>query len=332
MYLEEVLEPSFGLQQDNWSLQCNNFGKEGQLTVIGWSGYGGTGKWYILTCSTCGMDSELHGNGHFRMKKGDLLKGAIPCACTRKPTWSAKQYEILCQRAAESKPFRYLGLAEDFRNSLTYIKLECQTHGIWETANITRLIHDATGCPKCGIETVSEFKSKEDHDFINSFFAVGTFHPDTIFQKIDRQDVTGRRPYWLMHCPDCNSSGEATSSALRLGSRPCECSPQRQKQAYINFVYDGNDVVALKFGVANNFYRRLKEQRVYSSFKLENFGVWEFKTKLDCFSAERLCKETLLCPVLSKQELPDGWSETTPTYNVDKIISLYESCGGIRIK
>lgn len=330
MYLEDVVEGE--LCQDQWSLSEPVFGKDGQIKVLGWSGYGGTGKWYIVACSTCALDEPLHGTGHFRIKKGDLMKGAIPCACTRKPTWTERQYKVLCERAATVKPFKYLGLAEEFRKGLTYVRLECPTHGVWETANITRLIHDTTGCPQCGVELVSEFKSKDDQEFINSFFAVGTFHPDTKFHRIDRQDVTGRKPYWVMYCPDCGHSGEATSSALRLGSRPCECSPQRQKQAYINFVYDGLDIVAVKFGVANNFHRRLKEQRVYASFKLENFGVWEFKSKLECFSAERKCKDELLCAILSKQELPDGWSETTSPSNIDKIINIYESFGGTRIK
>ena len=57
---EEVLDPEYGLQQDDWSLSKPTFGEGGHLEVIGWSGKTkGRIKYYILECSVCKKDSEL---------------------------------------------------------------------------------------------------------------------------------------------------------------------------------------------------------------------------------------------------------------------------------
>lgn len=70
MNLEDVIDPEYGLQQDEWSLTRPKFGKEGQLEVVGWSGKSGSNNLYILMCLTCNQDSELFGEGYFRSVKG----------------------------------------------------------------------------------------------------------------------------------------------------------------------------------------------------------------------------------------------------------------------
>lgn len=50
MNLEDVIDPAYGLQQDEWSLSKPKFGEHGQLEVVGWSGREHNKKWYILRC------------------------------------------------------------------------------------------------------------------------------------------------------------------------------------------------------------------------------------------------------------------------------------------
>jgi hypothetical protein len=63
------------------------FGEEGQIEVVGWSGNkdGKGDKLYILKCNKCSKDSELFGEGYFRSTKGNLVKGAVPCGCSKSP-------------------------------------------------------------------------------------------------------------------------------------------------------------------------------------------------------------------------------------------------------
>lgn len=86
--LEDLIDPEYGLQQDEWSLTRPKFGEHGQLEVIGWSGKLYTSfKKYIVKCSICSKDSELFGEGLFCGIKANLLK-SLPCGCSTHPKWS----------------------------------------------------------------------------------------------------------------------------------------------------------------------------------------------------------------------------------------------------
>lgn len=47
--------------------------------------------------------------------------------------------------------------------------------------------------------------------------------------------------------------------------------------------------------------------------------------------AERECKEQLECGVVLKRDMPDGWTETTYVYNLEKIVEIYERNGGVKV-
>ena len=108
-------------------------------------------------------------------------------------------------------------------------------------------------------------------------------------------------------------------------------SKQRQKEAYIHFISCSFQVL-IKFGVARVHRDRIKVQQKLCIYPIESFGAWAFPTKTLCLAAETECKQTLECGVLTKEEMPDGYTETTWVYNLEKIISIYEKHGGVRIE
>jgi hypothetical protein len=44
-----------------------------------------------------------------------------------------------------------------------------------------------------------------------------------------------------------------------------------------------------------------------------------------------VCKKELETGIIPKQELPDGYTETTYIYNLDKIKQIYMEYGGVEI-
>ena len=331
MNIEELLD-SFELKQDEWSLTSPKFGKEGQLTVVGWSGKRkGREKFYILKCNVCSEDRELFKGGYFKSIKGSLTKGWVPCGCSKAPKWSKEQYVILCHRAAKEIGHKFLGFNGEFKGSYTKIIMICTGHGEWNSGNVSALINRGIGCPSCMIENSSVVNSKPDEVMIASFFASGAFHPDTKFWRSDRLTKQGFRVYWCMFCPDCADTGEAVCSSLQLGTRSCGCSKNRQQEAYINWVLDGDYAMAIKFGIARDSKYRVKKQNQKSVYDVQQHAVYKFPTVNSCKKAERECKQELECGVLPKQEFPDGWTETTWVYNLDKIIEIYERNGGLEI-
>lgn len=333
MNLEDLIDPEFGLQQDDFV--GTKFGNDNQLEVVGWSGRNSSyGKFYILHCKTCSSDSEMFGGGYFKSLKSALVnKNVLPCGCAVAPRRSEKQYLILAQRKAESLGHQCLGFAEPFKGQYTKLKLQCPKHGIWNTTSVNSLVNNGHSCPKCRVDAARQVNTKPDEDMIASFFASGAFHPDTKFSRSERKDSNGYSPYWVVDCPVCGERGEAISTSFQKGYLSCLCAHMRQKSAYVNMIKNENgECFAIKFGVANNPKERAKQQFSTALYDFETYGVWEFQTKQDCLSAERTCMSEVSGPVLSKTEMPDGWTETTYPYNLDKIVEIYEEYGGVRVQ
>lgn len=324
MNLEEIIDPEHGLLQDDWSLTNPVFGEQGHLKVIGWSGRQWGNKLYVLKCSICSEDAELFGEGVFRSKKADLIKGAIPCGCAKIPKWSKEQFAVLCSRKAHELGYEFIGFNGEWEGKTTKITMSCDKHGEWSSGIINTLINKGAGCPGCG-------NTKPDSVMIQSFFASGCFHPDTKFWRSERLNSQGYPKYWHMSCPECGSGGESTSGNLQKGKRPCLCSPHRQQQCYINWIYnDNNQAIAIKFGIANNSQHRIKQQASQCIYNMKQDSVWTFPDKQSCIKAERECLQELDCGVLSSTEMPDGWTETTNALNIGKVKQIFIRNGAVK--
>ena len=324
MNIEDLLDGR-DLQQDEWSLKRLTFGTEGQLQVVGWNGKRKTHKFYILKCSKCSQDNELFGEGLFRSNKHNLINGKVPCGCSERISWTREQYNILCSRKADELGYKFLGFAAEWKDNKTNIVMFCEKHGEWHTGNIAMLVHTGSGCPECRKGS----SAKPDEVMIKSFLASGAFHPDTKFWRSDRGTLEGWKLYWHMSCPECGVVGESFCGNLQRGQRPCACSPHRQQECYINTVNDYTGPIALKFGIARNSRVRTKIQDRLSSYEVHLHSVYTFGSVDSCKKAEKDCKQELECSVLTKEEMPDGYTETTWVYNLDKIIEIYERNGGI---
>lgn len=142
------------LEQDEFSLGRPTFGKENQLTVIGWKGKSGANKYYVVRCSECAKDPELFGDGIFKINKGHLCRGSIPCNCSSHYTnIDAHQYSVRITRECKVRNLVFHGFIGDFLGVKTRVKLECQKHGIWETSNI--YINSRLGVGVLSVEVIT---------------------------------------------------------------------------------------------------------------------------------------------------------------------------------
>ena len=329
MNLVDIIDPECGLQQDEWSQGRPRFGQENQLEVIGWSCRNKIGvKYYIVECDKCRQDAELFGDGCFRCLKGQLGSGVIPCGCSSQVCWSMEQYATLCRRKSVELGYTFIGFDGEWRNRTTKIKMFCEKHGVWVSGTIINLVNLGQGCPGCG----NDATTKPDDVMISSFIASGCFHPDTKFWRSERKTSRGKRSYWHMFCPECGEQGEAFCGCLQKGNRPCACSRNRQQQAYINWVVDeNNQALALKLGIATNSSRRVTQQNNRSTYEIRNHSIYIFPDVSSCKAAERECKQTFVCGILTKEEMPDGYTETTDVLNLVKIKQIYEKHGGVKL-
>lgn len=420
MNLEDLVDES-GLQQDEWSLTKPVFGKEDQLQVVGWSGFSGSNKFYILICNKCSQDLELFGNGNFRSTKSNLTMGRTPCACAHSPRWTKEQYTIICNRQAEKLGVKFDGFVDDHPRGRTKLKLVCNKHGMWCTATILSFVHQNASCPKCGDERVSEkatgrpsplrvvkdteeilqdawtltspVAGKDNHlrvvgwkgkvtmggNMVKSYLVEckicardTELFPNPIFTTTKDDFISGvypcgcgKIPKWderqwhvrcqrealrqgykflgfegkflgnktklSLVCPQHGSWKTTVASNFFSGNSCPECGGQSQRTAYINLVLDNNNAVALKFGIAKILERRVQKQNRLSAYTVENYVSYKFTSSSDCRAAELECKQVLDCGVISKQEMLDGYTETTYVCNLDKIIQIYKKHGGVKL-
>lgn len=328
--MSDVLDPACGLQQDDYSLSGVAFGDEGQLEVIGWGGKNsGNNKYYILKCKKCSQDTELFGEGVFRSFKGNLVRGQIPCGCSKSHRWNKGQYSTLCSRKAKELGYKFLGFTGGWRGVYTKIQILCEKHGKWETGTINSLVNAGDRCRGCRNDAIIKANTKPDDIMVDSFLSCGAFHPGTKFWRSERLNNRGSKAYWFMSCPQCNEVGESFVGDLQQGKQSCGCSNQRQQEAYINWIVDGDSKVAIKFGIARDSKRRVEQQNSKSAYLVIQYQVYKFPDVASCKKAERECKKELECGILLKRDMPDGWSETTWVYNLNKIEDIYRNYGGV---
>ncbi|WP_447828932.1 hypothetical protein [Aeromonas hydrophila] len=122
---------------------------DGKLVVTGWNGERrGNNKLYSCFCSECAKDPELFGDATFRSTKSDLVNGALPCGCSKKPRWTAQQYRVLLSRKANEK---YTAVVPEDAKGTTKIQCACNAENCgheW-TVSIRDLLNAGSGCRNC---------------------------------------------------------------------------------------------------------------------------------------------------------------------------------------
>lgn len=340
MYLEDIKHPIVKTDSD-----VNLEGAS--LTFLGHFINSSGNKKYVISCAICAVDRELYGEGIFFCSKDLLVRGGTPCGCSRTPRLSEDQYIVLLKRACLDKGIMFVDFQSDFKGQSTKCKIICNMHGESYVAT-TSLLHGESGCPACGrklsAQSVTRIENSRiatkkaltilDSAHVFAFFNTGAFHPDTKFTRSDRitphvKYVEGVKQHWEVFCPVCETENESIMSNLKKGKLPCECSQQRQKFAYIYEIIDH----CLKFGITSTKTTR-REQEINKScaYNIKLYGFWEFRSVRECKAAEKEVKNSLLCGVISKTELMDGYTETTSISNLENIISIYEKHGGIVVE
>lgn len=255
----------------------------------------------------------------------------IPKGRSRRSLMSAEDYLAACNVKALDLGLVLHGISGEYRGSITKLKIECRDHGIQESTCINDFLKkDRKGCRACRDENIGRGGKKSVEAMSGKFMASGGFAQGTTFERSDKITSYRSKPYWWVTCGKCGDKYESESSNLKRGSIACQCSIFRQKECYINSVSDFGTVIALKFGIAKNSDARLKQQQKSCVFQVDKMVVYKFENYNDCLNAERAVRESLECGVISKSDMPDGYTETTNIRNYEKICEIYAEMGGLR--
>jgi hypothetical protein len=309
-----------------YGVLCTRKAAELGYSFLGFEGVWGNRKTKVrLLCEKHG--EWVSGN------VGNLINNGRGCpGCGRKTTEDAKRVPLEARLKSlstlcEGTSCSLVGVPDDYKQVFDRITMTCSLHGDWETS--MKKATDGFLCPKCGRLEGGKNRTKPDDVMVSKFMATTAFTEGTLFTKLGYKD--NGKSEWQVDCPDCGQSGVSTLDNLQQGKRPCSCSPMRQQECYINLVRDGDNTLALKFGIANNSLSRIYAQHKASVYDIKSFSIYKFPDVASCKKAERECKKELQTCVISKSEMPDGWTETTYVYNLDKIKQIYQKHGGIEV-
>lgn len=338
MNLEEILNSGDGiLHPTDWVLS-DKF--PGNLSVVGWSGTWRRGpkgdKVFIIRCTECAKDPELYGEGYFKTYKFSMTgkRITVPCGCSKAHQYTESQHSTLCERKATRLGLKFLGWKGEYSKLSTRVLLHCSLHGVWSSSSVSAFINQSNtkgNCRKCGDLAGTIKRTKETDEFVNRFSNSGKFHKDTVFNFIGHRDDKTCR-LWQVVCGRCQEVYKSRTSSLDEGQVLCSCSlHENQRFCYINVVYKHSYPVALKFGISVNPTIRVKGINNKTKLHVVLDKVFQFKQPMLAKRAEESCK-TLLKPIkLTKEDLPDGWSETTCLENYDRIVEIFKTFGGYEV-
>ena len=308
------------------------WGPENQLELLGFTIYQGPTcktKYYRVICHICKNDPELNGEAMYTISRSNFRKGYIPCGCSKTEIKTEHQWKVIIGRKFENSPYKFMGFRGDFKGLATKCIMVCPAHGVWDNSVLANIIHRDSLCSDCRYESNAWKQRLTDEEAKELFLASGAFHPETKFWRSDRKNKAGRRPYWFIECYECGEVRESFASSLQLGAKPCYCGRHNPNYGYISNITDNGVSVGLKFGISSRPLHRVQEQDKKSVYSIALIKLYKFDSVIDCRNSETQIKKTLECGIFSPEEIPDGYTETTFTYNLEAIMEIYNRNGGV---
>jgi len=303
------------------------FGKEGQVEVLGW--FGEKRAWakvYTIICHTCKNDSELFGDGKFLAEKSSLMKGKLPCGCTKMGKWSKEQKIVLCHRKAAKMNVEITRIDDD------KIFLRCRRDNHEWTSTIKTFMDKRGGCQMCSLQVVP--RKKDNDEFVaNKLMATGLFHEDTLFWKCEKE-VKGKDS-WRYICPRCSTSNpqeifEGCRQNMLQGYLPCSCRKTKTIPKDANFIIYVLEVTSdtgsfTGYGITRDLTTRLKHHKM--NLKKRQFVIQNYKTFNDIspWLASKIERKIKANFIVTPQEVKGFITEATLIENYPSVVSFVEN-------
>jgi hypothetical protein len=280
----------------------------------------------VVFCAICAKDTELFGDGVFRMSTKDIKNGKTVCGCASKPRWTRSQYETRIKRTGDVVGYSFVKWTSDFKSLKSRVILECKAKNhIWDTS-LGNLLK-GTACKKCLSERMSNDKHKITHLHVIDFMSTGKFKLGTVFTRGLKQSE------WKVYCPCCskNTDDLFTSNTPRLkkGNCPCYCAPNsgfdssKDSILYvIRIISDSVDFTG--YGITGCWENRLKRHRknlIEKGFSISEFEVFDIPGNI-AYSLEKSIKRNF---PLFAQDVSGFMLESTYYWLYDDVINFVEA-------
>lgn len=295
----------------------------GNLTVVGWDGerQGNGTKLYECHCSECAQDPELHGNAIYKSPKDSLVRGQLPCGCSKNPRWNADQYRVLIKRKSNIK---YSVVVPEGAKATTKVRCICAVEDCgheWSTT-INKLLNNGTACQKCGGRARGRARTMPESVAIENVLRIANEKGWTLL---------GFKTKWknahsklLLECSRGHTWDPSYTGIVHGGGTGCpDCNGGGYNRSlpgtFYVYLWTHKDTKAqhLKYGISNVPTNRIRNQRranaKYTAKQLcsIDFTDGNIPANLEKVVDEYKKASQIPSPV-TKEIFPDGFSETLP--------------------
>lgn len=303
--------------------------KDDRYTVIGILYESKKEPIVIIKCAVCSLDPEMYGEGIFGPGLQNVKKASLPCGCSKNHRKTKEQHQLKIKRLLAIYDQSLLEIEDGTNNQEDLVTAACNIHGEWQT-KAREILHGTGNCRTCSRVSGRRKSMLSDEEYIEIFKKTGSYPEGVVFARSDKLTPQRFKSYWSCTCPVCKISREVRHPELVKGTVFCDCYKPEQNEAYIHLVRDTDGLYYCKFGISVNTSRRLKRlKQENKNVKIDNMLVFKFKNATSCRNAEAACKERLNTGKISKNVMPDGYTETFDIWKASEVISILEEFGGV---
>ena len=133
----------------------------------------------------------------------------------------------------------------------------------------------------------------------------------------------------------CNEHGEFETSVHNFlqHKHACpSCAQRSQNIGYIHNIKENDNIIAIKFGITSKLNRRTRDQRNRTKLIIETESAWLFPTVKQCQECEKFIKRNFKCKFLTKEQLPDGYTETCNPLFYNDIVKIFKQYGAVEME
>lgn len=264
----------------------------------------------IISCPT---------HGEFRQSPYNHLfgQGCKKCADQRNGVSQRLNTEDFINKSISVHGQKYNYFDTKYITQKDHVAIFCNEHGLFKMRAINHL--NGQGCPKCGILVRTEKSRSSTIDFIEKSKLVHGTKYD--YSKVEY--TTSTSPVSI----GCYIHGEFLQKPSHhlsgSGCKSCTVGGYNNQCSGTFYIINVNDTT-IKFGISNNPKNRLKDLQKGCKFTLTFLHQFYFEDGNIPVHIEKDVKCTIPAKILSKDDMINGYTETTCKSNLSVILEIVD--------
>lgn len=258
----------------------------------------------------------------FSASPDKVFQGQLPCACGKNYYKTPELKLAKIQDYCSEYNFEYLSESRPIHGSHDRVDIKCLECFTEWTPTYASLVNSGKGCPKCA----GQYRYT-DEEYIERINQVGRVNNFKFISKVTDTKLR-MHSYVLLECTTCESQWNALLNNTLTNKYSCpSCAhrgfnPVKRSLLYILKVLNSaREVVAYKYGITNNFKRRLENMRLKNTHEIEVIATWGYKDGKKARMHENSIKKEFKS-FLTKADLPDGHTETIGPEHLMKLYTF----------